>query len=221
MIRLIDLVVAAGPRAIGPANLRVPPGGYALLTGPSGGGKTTLLEAVAGLRPVTAGRVVLRGVDVTRAAPPARLLGLAPQDAAPFPLMTVAENLAFALSIRGASARDQARRAAELAGQLGLKALLPRRADTLSGGESARVALGRAAAHRPDILLLDEPFAALDAAARDRAQLAVNSWRAEWGCAVLHVTHHVAGPLPADAIELTLAAVLGQSPGAGGESKSI
>ena len=211
MIRLFNLVVAAGPMSIGPANLHIPPGGYALLTGPSGGGKTTLLEAVAGLRTVLAGRIEFRGIDVTRAAPPTRRVGLAPQDAAPFPLLTVAENLAFALSVRGVSARDQTRRAAELADQLGLTALLPRRADALSGGEAARVALGRAAAHRPNILLLDEPFAALDADARDRAQRAVNHWREEWGCAVLHVTHHVAGPLPADVVELAMAEVLGES----------
>ena len=210
MIRLVDLVALAGTKPIGPANLFVPRGGYALLTGPSGGGKTTLLEAIAGLRPIQSGSILLRGVDVTQSPPASRAVGLAPQDAALFGRRTVADNLMFALALRGSLEPEQARRAAELADQLGLTSRLNQRADQLSGGEAARVALGRAAAHRPDILLLDEPFAALDRATRDAVQLAVNAWRNEWKCAVLHVTHHVVGPLPADAVEIELATVLAQ-----------
>src|SRR5213078_3838148 len=99
---------------------------------------------------------------VTRLPPAARNVGYVPQDSALFRTMTVRENLAFALAVRGAERAVIDARVAELSEWLGLAALLPRRAVGLSGGEAQRVALGRALAFRPDVLLLDEPLSALD-----------------------------------------------------------
>src|SRR4051794_37110690 len=145
----------------------VPAGAYAVLMGRTGSGKTTLLEVIAGLRRPAAGRVLLRGRDVTGLPPAARNVGYVPQDAALFRTMTVRENLTFGLAVRGAAAAEVAVRVAELAGWLGLTAILDRRAVGLSGGEAQRVALGRALAFRPDVLLLDEPLAALDEATHE------------------------------------------------------
>jgi ABC-type sugar transport system ATPase subunit len=167
-------------------SLAVPAGAYAVLVGPSGSGKTTLLEVVAGLRRPHAGRVRLRGADVTRLPPAARNVGYVPQDAALFRTMTVRENLGFALAARGA---DPAARVAELAGLLGLGGLLDRRAVGLSGGEAQRVALGRALAFRPDTLLLDEPLNAVDEATRADLLGFLDGLRRERRMTVLHVTH--------------------------------
>lgn len=190
MIQCAGLAVRVGRGTIGPVTFTVPTGAYAVLTGPTGSGKTTLLEAIAGLRPVAAGHVTLDGVDVTHAPPAARGVGYAPQDAAVFARLTVADNLGFALAVRRAPASLIRARVAELAADLGLTHLLDRRAADLSGGEAQRVALGRAVAHRPRVLLLDEPLSALDAATRDRVTAALARWHARDGFTALHSTHH-------------------------------
>jgi ABC-type sugar transport system ATPase subunit len=189
MIALDGVSVRQGAFALDGVRLAVPAGAYAVLLGRTGSGKTTLLEVIAGLRRPAAGRVLLRGKDVTALPPAARAVGYVPQDAALFRTMTVRDNLAFALSVRGAARREIDVRVAELADRLGLAGLLGRRAVGLSGGEAQRVALGRALAFRPDILLLDEPLNAVDEATRADLVAFLDAIRREHRMTVLHVTH--------------------------------
>jgi ABC-type sugar transport system ATPase subunit len=168
----------------------VPAGRYGVLMGRTGGGKTTLLEIICGLRRPSAGRVWLGDRDVTDLAPGARGIGYVPQDGALFPTMTVREQLGFALRLRHRSADEIAQRVAELADHLGIAPLLDRRPDGLSGGERQRVALGRALAARPQVLLLDEPLSALDDDTREPLADLLHRVQRETAVTVLHITHH-------------------------------
>jgi molybdate/tungstate transport system ATP-binding protein len=190
MIALDGVAVRQGAFALDDISFAIPAGLYAVLLGRTGGGKTTLLEVIAGLRLPQAGRVLLRGTDATRLPPAARNVGYVPQDAALFRTMTVRENLVFALAVRGANRSEIDARVAELAGWLGLAPILARRAVGLSGGESQRVALGRALAFRPDVLLLDEPLNAVDEAMRGDLIELLDTIRREHRMTVLHVTHN-------------------------------
>ncbi|MBA4064069.1 MAG: ABC transporter ATP-binding protein [Isosphaera sp.] len=189
MIAVEGLSVRQGAFALDGVAFAVPAGAYAVLTGPTGCGKTTLLEVVAGLRRPRAGRVVLAGRDVTALPPAARNVGYVPQDAVLFPAMTVWENLAFALTVRAAPRAEVEGRVAELADALGITGLLPRRAVGLSGGEAQRAALGRALASRPPVLLLDEPLNAVDEDTRGRLVEVLRRVRDARDTTVLHVTH--------------------------------
>jgi ABC-type sugar transport system ATPase subunit len=200
MIGLDDLTVCAGGFTLGPLALRVEPGEYFVLLGPSGAGKTVLLETVAGLRSAAGGRVLLGGVDVAGTPPEHRDVGFVYQDALLFPHLDVAGNIGFALRpptavrwVRGAvTLRRRAahlpdvRQAAEL---LGVTSLLRRSPRTLSGGERQRVALARALARRPRVLLLDEPLSALDPDAREELQTTLRELHARIQTTVVHVTH--------------------------------
>src|SRR5439155_13483992 len=179
----------AGSFALSGGSLAVPAGAYAVLMGRTGCGKTTLLEAIAGLRPVTAGRVRLTGRDVTAVRPADRGVGYVPQDLALFPPLTVREHLSFALDVRRVGRLAVHARVVELAGLLGLERLLDRRPAGLSGGEAQRVALGRALAARPDTLLLDEPLTALDDETREGMFALLESVRKRSPVTVVHVTH--------------------------------
>lgn len=190
MIQIENLAVRQGKFALTGVGLAVPAGRYAVLMGKSGCGKTTVLEAVAGLRPVTAGTIRLAGRDVTRLRPAARHVGYVPQDGALFTTMTVRENLGFALDVRGDSRAEIEKRVGELAGWLELELLLDRRPGNLSGGEKQRVALGRALASRPPVLLLDEPLASLDDDTRDHLVELLARVRDSRTVTVLHVTHN-------------------------------
>ena len=189
MIHLDAIAIRQGTFRLGPVSLAVPAGGYVALMGPTGCGKTSLIEVVAGLRSPAAGRVRLRGTNATDWPPAARGLGYVPQDAAVFRTLTVRENLAFALRVREWGEAARAARVNELADWLGLAGLLDRRAVGLSGGEARRVALGRALAFRPDILLLDEPLSSLDEPTRDGLIELLLALKATRATAILHVTH--------------------------------
>ena len=189
MIHLDAIAIRQGAFRLGPVSLAVPVGGYVALMGPTGCGKTSLIEVAAGLRSPASGRVRLRGTDATGWPPAARGLGYVPQDAAVFRTLTVRDNLAFALRVREWGAAARAARVAELADWLGLAGILDRRAVGLSGGEARRVALGRALAFRPDILLLDEPLSSLDESTRDGLIEVLLALKATRATAILHVTH--------------------------------
>lgn len=190
LIEITNLSVRQGKFALAGIALAVPAGQYAVLMGKSGCGKTTILEAVAGLRPAAAGTITLAGRDVTHLRPMARNLGYVPQDGALFTTMTVRDNLAFALEVRGDSHAVIEQRVSELAGWLEVTHLLERRPHFLSGGEKQRVALGRALASHPPVLLLDEPLSSLDDDTRDTLVELLIRLRAAREVTVLHVTHH-------------------------------
>jgi ABC-type sugar transport system ATPase subunit len=190
VIEVTDLTVRQGKFSLAGLSFAVPAGHYAVLMGKSGCGKTTVLEAVAGLRPVESGAIRLAGRDVTDLRPAARRVGYVPQDGALFPTLTVRGNLGFALDVRGDPAAEVARRVGELAGWLGLGHLLDRRPHNLSGGEKQRVAVGRALAPRPPVLLLDEPLGSLDDDTRDHLVELLNRVRESREVTVLHVTHY-------------------------------
>lgn len=190
MIELRDVTIRSGPFVLNEVNLSVPQGGYAILMGRTGEGKTTILEAICGLRTVAAGRVVIGGVDVTRWKPADRGIGYVPQDLALFPTMTVRGHLEFALRIRRADRATLRDRVAELSHVLGIEKLLDRHIRHLSGGEAQRVALGRALAFEPQILLLDEPLAALDETTRERLCELLRSIQRDRGLTTLHITHN-------------------------------
>lgn len=188
MIAVDGLSVRAGGFALDGVSFEVPKGGYAVLMGRTGCGKTTLLETICGLRAPDRGRVLLDGRDVTGLAPGERGIGYVPQDRALFRTMNVAENVGFALRVAGRPAAEIDARVGDLARSLGIERLLERRIDGLSGGEAQRVALGRALAASPALLLLDEPLAGLDEETREGMIDLLRAVRAG-GVTILHVTH--------------------------------
>jgi ABC-type sugar transport system ATPase subunit len=190
MIQITNLAVRQGKFALAGVSLAVPTGTYGVLMGKSGCGKTTVVEAVAGLRPVEAGSIALAGRDVTHLRPMDRAIGYVPQDGALFTTMTVRDNLAFALEVRGDPRGAIEKRVEELAGWLEVTHLLDRRPYFLSGGEKQRVALGRALASHPPVLLLDEPLSSLDDDTRDNLIVLLTRLRDRREVTVLHVTHN-------------------------------
>ncbi len=160
---------------------------YFVLLGPSGAGKTLLLETIAGIHTPDSGRIYIDGIDVTELPPERRGVGYIPQNYALFPHMTVFENIAFGLKIRKLKNFDETVR--ELAKILGIDHLLHRKPKTLSGGEQQRVAIARALAAQPKILLLDEPFSNLDVQIRSKLIEEMRRWRKEFGFTAIHVTH--------------------------------
>jgi ABC-type sugar transport system ATPase subunit len=191
MIEITNLAVRQGKFALADIALAVPAGQYAVLMGKSGCGKTTILEAVAGLRRIENGMIVLAGREVTHLRPMDRHIGYVPQDGVLFSTMTVREHLAFALEVRGDPRKEIENRVAELAGWLEVSHLLDRRPQFLSGGEKQRVALGRALASHPPVLLLDEPLSSLDDETRDTLVELLTRLRNLREVSVLHVTHNL------------------------------
>jgi ABC-type sugar transport system ATPase subunit len=190
MIALSEVTIRQGTFTLERVTLTVPTGAYGVLMGRTGSGKTTLLEALCGLRPVCGGTISLVGRDVTDWSPAARGVGYVPQDMALFSTLTVRDHLAFALAVRGWRSAAIRARVQELARWLGIDHLLRRRPRGLSGGESQRVALGRALAMRPQVLLFDEPLSALDDETRQEMYALLRRVRAEMAVTVLHVTHN-------------------------------
>ncbi|MBT3059048.1 MAG: ABC transporter ATP-binding protein [Candidatus Thiodiazotropha sp.] len=161
------------------------------LLGPSGCGKTSLLRAIAGFEPLTSGEILLHGKSVSRPghtlAPEKRRVGMVFQDFALYPHLTVSDNVAFGL--RGMSGRQQRQRVEELLGLVGLRGLEEKYPHQLSGGQQQRIALIRAMAPRPEILLLDEPFSGLDVELREQLAGEVRAILKREGVTAMLVTH--------------------------------
>ncbi|MEQ1830614.1 MAG: ABC transporter ATP-binding protein [Pirellula sp.] len=166
-------------------------GEYAVLMGTTGRGKTTLLESICGLRKVIEGQILIHGQDATRWSPADREIGYVPQDLALFPNSTVREHLEFALRLRKIPKAEMAARTSELSEVLGIGHLMNRSIVGLSGGESQRVALGRALSFKPRVLLLDEPLSALDESTRQEMHSLLRLVKSTTGVTTLHVTHSV------------------------------
>ena len=190
MISLSNVTIRQGSFCLSRVSFEVPTGEYAVLMGRTGSGKTSLVEAICGLRPIAAGSIRLMGRDVTGLKPAARGVGYVPQDAGLFSTFTVRDHLAFALVIRRWRREEIDRRVDELAQLLGIAHLLHRRPAGLSGGEAQRVALGRALAMHPGVLLLDEPLSALDDQTRGEMYELLASVRRRSSVTVLHITHN-------------------------------
>ncbi|MCX5042738.1 sulfate ABC transporter ATP-binding protein [Aldersonia sp. NBC_00410] len=152
--------------ALDDVTLEIPSGSLTALLGPSGSGKSTLLRSIAGLESLDSGTVIIAGKDVTRIAPQKRDIGFVFQHYAAFKHMTVRDNVAFGLKIRKRPKAEIAKRVDELLGIVGLDGFQHRYPAQLSGGQRQRMALARALAVDPQVLLLDEPFGALDAKVR-------------------------------------------------------
>jgi ABC-type sugar transport system ATPase subunit len=189
MIEVRNLAVAVPGFTLQGLSFTVPDNAYGILMGPTGCGKTTLLEAICGLRKVKQGTVTLHGRDITRAKPGERGIGYVPQDGALFPTMTIRDQLAFALQLRKWDKPKQKQRIDELAELLGIGYLLRRKPRGLSGGERQRVALGRALAFRPEVLCLDEPLSALDEDTRGRMIALLKRVQRHEHVTALHITH--------------------------------
>jgi spermidine/putrescine transport system ATP-binding protein len=178
-----------GQGAVNDVSLGIGEGEFFSLLGPSGCGKTTSLRMIAGFVEPDAGRVLLRGEDVTRVPPNKRPVNMVFQQYALFPHMSVYDNVAFGLSVKGVPRREHKERAEELLRVVSLEGLGKRRPRQLSGGQQQRVALARALVNRPAALLLDEPLGALDVKLRRQMQLELKRIQHELGTTFVYVTH--------------------------------
>jgi sulfate/thiosulfate transport system ATP-binding protein len=195
MIRLTD-VTKRFPQPSGGAftaldgvSLEIPDGSLTALLGPSGSGKSTLLRIVAGLEVPDGGRIEIGGQDVTGVAPQRRGIGFVFQHYAAFKHMTVRDNVAFGLTIRRRPKREVRARVDELLGVVGLSGYAERYPHQLSGGQRQRMALARALAVEPKVLLLDEPFGALDAKVRAELRAWLRRLHDEVHVTTVLVTH--------------------------------
>ncbi|MDH6219282.1 ABC transporter ATP-binding protein [Streptomyces pseudovenezuelae] len=190
LLSLEDATVRFGERAVLDAvGLDVAEHEIVCVLGPSGSGKSTLLRAVAGLQPLTAGRVLLDGRDQAGVPAHRRGVGLMFQDHQLFPQRDVGGNVAFGLRMHGAAKGEQAERVRELLDLVGLPGAGRRAVGSLSGGEQQRVALARALAPRPRLLMLDEPLGQLDRSLRERLVVELRELFGRLGTTVLAVTH--------------------------------
>ncbi|MCX5255117.1 ABC transporter ATP-binding protein [Streptomyces canus] len=178
-----------GVTAVDEVSMEIAAGEFVTFLGSSGSGKTTTLMMIAGFCEPDSGSVVVGGRDVTRLAPQKRGLGFVFQQYLLFPHMTVWENVAFPLQLRGVSKAEQRRRVGETLEMAGLSAMARRRPRELSGGQQQRVALCRALVYRPPVILMDEPLGALDKKLRDQLQTEIKRIQQELGLTVIYVTH--------------------------------
>ncbi|KPC60128.1 ABC transporter ATP-binding protein [Streptomyces chattanoogensis] len=189
-VRLTGVAKDYGPvRAVNDVELTVHQGEFFSLLGPSGSGKTTLLRLIAGFERPTAGRIALAGRDVTALPPSRRDVHTVFQDYALFPHMTVEQNVAYALTVRGVRKAERLARAREGLATVRLDGYGPRRPAQLSGGQRQRVALARALIDSPGLLLLDEPLGALDLGLRHEMQAELKRIQRATGVTFLLVTH--------------------------------
>lgn len=198
-IELRSVTKTFGPevRAVDNISLTIEPGSLVTLLGPSGSGKTTILRAIAGFEDITSGEILIDGESISYVPTHRRRLGMVAQDYALFPHMTVKENLAFGIRSSHRARRDTQRltdagintRISEMLEIVGLGGYGDRRPQQLSGGQKQRVALARALVTQPRVLLLDEPFAALDKHLREQLQVEVRRVQQQVGITTVFVTH--------------------------------
>jgi sulfate transport system ATP-binding protein len=160
-----------------------------VLIGASGSGKSTLLRLIAGLLPVDCGKIYMQGREVTGLPPQKRNTGFVFQNYSLFSYMSVAKNIEFPLTIRRVALKERSKRVRELLSLIGMEGMEERMPSQLSGGQQQRVALARALAHRPEVLLLDEPFGALDAKIRVQLRQKLREIQQELGVTTILVTH--------------------------------
>lgn len=171
-------------------DLRIESGEYFVILGPTGAGKTVLLECIAGLHRLDRGQIWLEGEDVTDTATELRGIGYVPQDYVLFPHLNLRRNIGFSLALKGVPIAEIEARTRQLAELLNIAHLLDRKPRTLSGGEQQRGALARALAPQPTVLLLDEPLSALDEGTRAELSVELSRICRELGTTIVHVCHN-------------------------------
>ena len=176
-------------RAVDDVSLDIGPGEFVALLGPSGSGKTTLLMMIAGFDQPSSGAVRIDGDDVSYMPPHRRNIGMVFQKYALFPHMSILDNVAFPLRMRGVATAQRRRQATNALAMVSLQGMETRLPTQLSGGQQQRVALARAIVYRPPVLLMDEPLGALDKKLRERMQLEIKRLQESLGATVIYVTH--------------------------------
>ena len=176
-------------RAVDGVNLKIPDGAYVCFLGPSGCGKTTILRMIAGHEDPTDGEILIGGENVVGMTPSERRTAMMFQSYALFPHLSVRDNIAFALRVRGMSSAERRKAADEMIEKVRLTELADRLPGQLSGGQQQRVALARAAITSPKVLLLDEPLSALDEQLRVQMRQELCRMQRELGITFIHVTH--------------------------------
>ena len=176
-------------RAVDKLNLDIADGEFLVLVGPSGSGKSTALRMLAGLEDINEGRILIGGRDVTNVPPKNRDIAMVFQSYALYPHMTVADNMGFALKLRGVPKPEIAKKVKEAAGLLDLEKYLERKPKALSGGQRQRVAMGRAIVREPSVFLMDEPLSNLDAKLRVETRANIAELQARLGTTTVYVTH--------------------------------
>lgn len=175
--------------AVNDISLDVPQGSFFSILGPSGCGKTTLLRMVAGFEEPTSGTIAIRGQNMANVLPNKRPVNLVFQHLALFPMMTVAENIAFGLRRRGISAAEGQKRADAMLERVGLPGYGAKKIMQLSGGQKQRVAIARCLVLEPSVLLLDEPLGALDLKLREQMKVELKKLQAKVGTTFIYITH--------------------------------
>lgn len=189
MIIIKNCNIEAGKFTISDINIEIPTGEYGILMGKTGSGKTTILEALCGLRKVASGKILISGEDITRKRPAERNIGFLPQDISLFNHMTVREHIAFGMRIQKWNNKVIEKRVRELAERLQISHLLDRKPVGLSGGEKQRTAMGRALAVKPKVLCLDEPLSTLDDDTHEEVINLIKNVTKENNITTLHITH--------------------------------
>jgi multiple sugar transport system ATP-binding protein len=182
-------VYGDGTRAVSDLDLEIEDGEFVVLVGPSGCGKTSALRMVAGLEPITDGRVIIGGEVVNRLPPKDRDIAMIFQNYALYPHMSAFDNIAFGLKLRGVKKERRRQRVSGAAKTLGLAEVLPKKPRTLSGGQRQRVAMGRAIVREPRAFLMDEPLSNLDAKLRVEMRAEIARIQRELDVTTIYVTH--------------------------------
>jgi ABC-type Fe3+/spermidine/putrescine transport system ATPase subunit len=189
-IRIVDLEKRFGYlKAVSNFNIDIQPGEFISVLGASGSGKTTVLRMLAGLEEPSGGQILIDGRDTVGLPPEERNIGLVFQDYALFPHMSVRDNVAFPLKMRGSKKQERVRAVDNILSMVGASHLADRRPNQLSGGQQQRVALARALIFGPKLLLLDEPLSALDKNLREHMKAEIKSLHRRTGVTVIYVTH--------------------------------
>ncbi len=188
-LQKLTKVYGDGTRAVSELDLEIEDGEFVVLVGPSGCGKTSALRMVAGLEPITEGRVLIGGEIVNRLPPKDRDIAMIFQNYALYPHMSAFDNMAFGLKLRGMKRDRRGERVKSAARTLGLAEVLPKKPRTLSGGQRQRVAMGRAIVREPRAFLMDEPLSNLDAKLRVEMRAEIARLQRELGVTTIYVTH--------------------------------
>ena len=190
MLRIESLSKTLGEFSVRDVSLEIQPGEYFIILGPTGAGKTVLLETIAGIHTPDSGRIFLGNHEITTTEPRSRNIGMVYQDYMLFPHLTVEDNIAFGLRQKKIPSNEQHTIVKDMCNLLEISHLTGRYPGTLSGGEQQRAALARALVLKPEILLLDEPMSALDGRTRERMRRELLWIRKFTGTTIIQITHH-------------------------------